>query len=827
MELQINFEPTPKQYEALQYLQDDETTEIVYGGAQGGGKSYLGVSWITIMCLQCPGIRVLLGRKEMTALKKSTLNTFFMIANEHWSIRDEYHYQDQKNKITFKNGSEIVLIDLMYKPSDPDYVDMGSTEYTYAFLEECGDIHSRAKEIAGTRLRYKLDCFCGSCFLARGKQKFEMKKDETGNSYKQWKCSRCGKITRGLKPKLFMTCNPSKNWLYTQYYMPAKNGELPSYVKFVAALPKDNKFLAIENILSLQKLEGELRQTRYLGNWEYDDAPNKLIDFDAIIEMWVNYAYGLDNNSDKTMFMTVDVAGDGKDKAVIMIWDNWNILKVKSYDKISTPDLEAEMAKYCTQFGISRRNVVADKDGVGLGVVQHFRCRGFINNARAIQPLEFNYDDEQKANYANLKTQCYFMLAEKINNREIKIEESTYKKELTEELEQVKEKDWDKDMVKKIIPKNEVRENIGRSPDYCFPAGTKVLTSKGNKNIEEIVPGDKVITPFGTRNVLKRMKKKGKKLYRFGNLVGTGNHNIYTKNGFKRLDSLVMRDKIETSSIFNLLKWRLLSLLNTEARSIGFHKAVDITTQTLGKRRKLCIGKFGRTKQEKKYQMDSVFTILTETLTITLLKISLLWKEVSINHSMSKKDYKTQKQEQRQSSTLKKLDHSLHCGTNQQKEKSGILNTQKKLGLLGSLKNQLASFVEMFSQHILKLGLSSAQTSAGSLQGIEKRSILRRENVHSVGKNLNVRSQTKQNAAPVAVELNTDGEEIDIYDLEIEKDHVYYANGILVSNSDSMMMRMYFELVGADNSSFFKKLREARKERKLQNKTQSYRQTSY
>ena len=58
------------------------------------------------------------------------------------------------------------------------------------------------------------------------------------------------------------------------------------------------------------------------------------------------------------------------------------------------------------------------------------------------------------------------MLAEKINNREIKIKEDRYKSVLTEELEQVKEKDWDKDMVKKLVPKNEIRENIGRSPDY-------------------------------------------------------------------------------------------------------------------------------------------------------------------------------------------------------------------------------------------------------------------------------------------------------------------------------------------------------------------------
>ncbi len=426
--MEINFSPTPKQFEALGYLKDDTTREVVFGGGCGGGKSLLGCAWLIMNCLQYPKTRWLMGRAKLSDLKASTLATFFDVA-AMWKITQMYSYKPQDKLIIFENGSQIYLRDLFLYPADPDFTSLGSTEFTGAFMDEAGDITEKAKNIVNSRLRYKL---------------------------KEYK----------LIPKMLITCNPAKNWLYTQFYKPSREKKLPERQKFIPALPQDNPHLPKDYIQNLENLDETSRERLLHGNWEYDDSPNKLIDFDAICDLWVNNG----ERERGTMFMAVDVAGDGKDKAVIMIWDEWTVVKIKSYDKISTPLLEEEMAKYCAQYGISRRNVVADKDGVGLGVVQHFRCRGFINNARAIQPMEYSYDEEQKANYANLKTQCYFMLAEKINNREIKIMEDKYKSVLTEELEQVKEKDWDKDLVKKLVPKNEIRENIGRSPDYSDSA---------------------------------------------------------------------------------------------------------------------------------------------------------------------------------------------------------------------------------------------------------------------------------------------------------------------------------------------------------------------
>ena len=73
-----------------------------------------------------------------------------------------------------------------------------------------------------------------------------------------------------------------------------------------------------------------------------------------------------------------------------------------------------------------------------------------------------------KENYQNLKTQCYYKLSDCINKGQIgiKTNDITEKNHIIEELEQVRSKDMDKDNKLQIIPKETVKNIIGRSPDY-------------------------------------------------------------------------------------------------------------------------------------------------------------------------------------------------------------------------------------------------------------------------------------------------------------------------------------------------------------------------
>jgi len=107
---------------------------------------------------------------------------------------------------------------------------------------------------------------------------------------------------------------------------------------------------------------------------------------------------------------------------------------------------------------VSLRNIIVDEDGVGGGVKDYLRCQGFVNNARPIK----------KENYQNLKTQCYYKLADLINKGQLGIQcnDITIKNQIIEECEQVRMKDADKDNKLQMVAKETVKDIIGRSPDF-------------------------------------------------------------------------------------------------------------------------------------------------------------------------------------------------------------------------------------------------------------------------------------------------------------------------------------------------------------------------
>jgi len=421
--VEANFNPTEKQ--ALAYLNlvnyENGISEVVFGGGAGAGKSMLGCTWVLIQCMQFSGVRYLVGRSKLSSLRQTTLNTLFDCMTE-WGIKENLHYtyNQQANEIRFMNGSEIILKDLFYYPSDPNFDALGSLEITGAFIDEAGQITEKAKNIVMSRIRYKL------------------------NEY-------------GLSPKMLMSCNPSKGWLYESFYAPFKTNTLESYRLFIQALVTDNPHISPFYIQNLERLDEISKRRLLYGEWEYEDS-NNLVQYDKLLNLFDN-TNKVDSSNE--WFLSVDVARYGKDNTVIMLWNGLALRDIIYLNGSNTKETADLILKILNDYKIPQKNLVIDSDGVGGGVADHFKsCINFINNSRPI-----NGD-----NFKNLKTQCYFKLAEYINegwlSLEYRFDDIDIRSKLMKELEYIIQDNIDNDGKLSILSKDKVKKILGRSPDF-------------------------------------------------------------------------------------------------------------------------------------------------------------------------------------------------------------------------------------------------------------------------------------------------------------------------------------------------------------------------
>jgi hypothetical protein len=413
----VEITPTKRQSQAWKYLTDDHTNIVLFGGSAGGGKSWLGCLWIVNMCIQYPGVRCLIGRTVLQQLKLTTLNTLFGLLNQMtFKSGEHYTFNGQSNVVTFYNGSEIILKDLAYQPSDPNFDNLGSLEITAAFIDEAAQITSLAFNIIKSRLRYKL------------------------NEY-------------NFIPKVLMTCNPSNNWLKKEFYLPFIQQTLEDNKVFIPSLPLDNPHLPPSYIEMLKSLPPQQRKRLLEGDWDYLDEADALFSFDDISNSVFKF---VPQETDKK-YMSVDVARFGADRSVVMIWSGMVVLEVFVFTKLSTTELSAEIKELIAKYGIHPTNVIVDSDGVGGGVADQIRGTNFVNNSSALH----------NQNFSNLKSQCYVKLSElfKENKISLNILNPSVVDDLTQELLAIKLKDVDKDNKVAVMSKDDMKRILGKSPD--------------------------------------------------------------------------------------------------------------------------------------------------------------------------------------------------------------------------------------------------------------------------------------------------------------------------------------------------------------------------
>lgn len=370
---------------------------------------------------------------------KSSFETFKKVCIFHkipdcdWKLNGQYNY------IEFFNKSKIDLLDLDEKPSDPMFERFGSLEYTGGWIEEAAEVKYKCFDVLKSR-------------IGRHKNK-----------------------ELNLHPKLLLTANPTKNWLKRIFYKRFKDGTLPKQYSFIQSLYRDNFYTSDiygENLNEIDDLV--TRQRLRDGNWDYDEGQNTLINTDAISDLFTNTIEDVEDR-----FLIADIARFGSDKIVLMCFQGLLVYKIIVKTKQGT-DITSDLIKQtASDEQIPFSHIAVDEDGVGGGVVDQCKgIKGFVNNSSPIEntstkPINVVVNGRQvqrtpKENYQNLRSQCYYMLADYINNHKIAIRtfSVSIQEAITEELEQIIRNHADEDRKLSIIPKEDIKESLGRSPDF-------------------------------------------------------------------------------------------------------------------------------------------------------------------------------------------------------------------------------------------------------------------------------------------------------------------------------------------------------------------------
>lgn len=243
--------PPPNEKQAL-FLTDTHKY-IGFGGARGGGKSWAVRVKAVLLCLNYPGIKVMIIRRTYPELQENHIIPLCEMLHCHAEDRTQRvaSYNDSKKHITFPNGSRILF---RYCDNEKDADRFQGTEVDVLFVDE-----------ATHQSEEKMD-----------------------------KLSACVRGVNGFPKRIYYTCNPGgvghawvKRLFVDRQYKP---GENPDDYSFIRSLVRDNLALMQsdpEYVRKLEALPPKLRKAWLDGDWdiyegqffeEFADRPEHYID---------------------------------------------------------------------------------------------------------------------------------------------------------------------------------------------------------------------------------------------------------------------------------------------------------------------------------------------------------------------------------------------------------------------------------------------------------------------------------------------------------------------------------------------------------------------
>lgn len=237
---------------------------------------------------------------------------------------------------------------------------------------------------------------------------------------------------------------------------------------------RDNPYLPKEELEQLeQEAKNDYTTFRQEILAEYIDDVGSLFKFTSIVDIFSNSVTITDDK-----YLIVDIADDGSDKTVFSYWRGLEEYKREEYANLNTELIVSKIREVAMQEQIPYSHIAVDAIGVGAGVASSSLLTGIIGFKSSYAPIKTDANIVKLPNvsylstatltsdYKNLRSQCVFTLADKVNNHKIASRVTgEFKEKIIEELSAYQDASSG-DGKRMATQKEDVKALIGRSPDH-------------------------------------------------------------------------------------------------------------------------------------------------------------------------------------------------------------------------------------------------------------------------------------------------------------------------------------------------------------------------
>lgn len=231
------FKPYPRQEEFINAVFSQQYSICGYGGAMGGGKTYVCLAILALLHNLYPRTKSIIIRDSLPTLKKTTIPSFKkLLPSTH------YDWNGTEYTATFPNGSQMMFMSEDFD-HDPDGNKFKGLEVNFSFMEQMEELRQETLELVKIR---------------------------TGRNI----------IQNMPKPLVMYSINPSNNWVkeyvwdrYKKQTLPDDHFYLPAYITDNLELSNNadymNQFKNIDKLTYQRYIEGDWDAFSAKMPWAY------------------------------------------------------------------------------------------------------------------------------------------------------------------------------------------------------------------------------------------------------------------------------------------------------------------------------------------------------------------------------------------------------------------------------------------------------------------------------------------------------------------------------------------------------------------------------